>query len=94
MRVCTTFSIEGLEQRYGAAFTACIIAKYPTQVADWLINPMCRGIFAGDSKLLSLKSCFPLLYGYEQNHGSIIKGMLRGSDGKKRLYSASELFLL
>ena len=52
------------------------------QVAHWLINPMCRGIFAGDSKRLSLKSCFPLLHGYEQKHGSIIKGMLGGSDGK------------
>ena len=75
-------------------FTACIIAKYPTQVADWLINPMCRGIFAGNSKLLSLKSCFPLLYGYEQNHGSIIKGMLRGSDGKKDSPSSEHFLLL
>ncbi|XP_011405872.1 PREDICTED: protoporphyrinogen oxidase-like [Amphimedon queenslandica] len=59
-----------------------ISRRFGAEVAHWLINPMCRGIFAGDSKRLSLKSCFPLLHGYEQKHGSIIKGMLRGSDEK------------
>ena len=52
-----------------------------TQVADYLINPMCRGIYGGSSAELSIKSCFPQLFEYEKNHGSILRGMLLGKKG-------------
>ncbi len=37
---------------------------------------MCRGIFAGDIKKLSIKSCLPMVYNLEENSGSIVKGLL------------------
>lgn len=51
------------------------------QLADYLIDPLCRGVFAGDAKTLSLRSCFPLLYNYEKEHGSLVKGALRAKKG-------------
>ena len=48
------------------------------QIADYIIDPMCRGIFAGDIKKLSVKSCLPMVYNLEENSGSIVKGVLFG----------------
>ncbi len=45
---------------------------------EWLekiIDPMISGIYAGDTQSLSLKSCFPELQKWEQQSGSLIKGM-------------------
>ena len=36
---------------------------------------MCSGIFAGDIRELSMKSCFKPIWDIEQKHGSLIKGM-------------------
>ena len=40
------------------------------------MDPMCRGIFAGDIKKLSMKSCLPQVYNLEKESGSVVKGML------------------
>lgn len=40
------------------------------------MDPMCRGIFAGDIKKLSVKSCLPQVYNLEKESGSVVKGML------------------
>eukprot|EP01135_Chromosphaera_perkinsii_P000303 Nk52_evm72s62 gene=Nk52_evmTU72s62 len=44
-------------------------------VADNLVSAMMGGIFAGDSRKLSVRSCLPLLYELEKDHGSVVKGM-------------------
>ena len=55
--------------------TAC------SQVADYLVDPLCRGVFASSPKSLSLRSCFPLFHQYESKYGSVIMGLLRDSEG-------------
>ncbi len=52
------------------------------QVADYAADPLCRGIFAGDCRQLSMKSCFPDVFNYEQTYGSVIKGALRAPRGR------------
>ncbi len=42
-----------------------------------LIAPMVSGIFAGDPETMSLKSCFPKIYQLEQEHGGLIKAMVK-----------------
>nr|XP_020483733.2 LOW QUALITY PROTEIN: protoporphyrinogen oxidase-like [Labrus bergylta] len=49
------------------------------ELADIAIDSLCRGVFAGDCRKLSVRSCFPVLYNAEQRRGSIILGMLLGS---------------
>jgi oxygen-dependent protoporphyrinogen oxidase len=45
--------------------------------AEWtdrFIDPLVAGIYAGDIHRLSIQSCFPLFYEWEQKQGSLIKG--------------------
>jgi len=44
--------------------------------AERLVDPVISGIFAGDIRRLSLRSCFSSLYALEQEHGSLLKGFL------------------
>ena len=55
------------------------------QVAEYLSDPLCRGIYAGDARLLSLKSCFPPIYQYEHQHGSLVKGVMLSREGDGKL---------
>ena len=47
------------------------------QVADWLADPFCRGVFAGSSKELSISSAFFGLWQLEQVYGSLTMALLR-----------------
>lgn len=58
-----------------------VLSLVSFKVAEYLSDPLCRGIFAGDTRLLSLKSCFPPVYQYENQHGSIIKGVFLTKEG-------------
>uniref|UniRef100_A0A668UBP0 Protoporphyrinogen oxidase n=1 Tax=Oreochromis aureus TaxID=47969 RepID=A0A668UBP0_OREAU len=49
------------------------------ELADIAVDSLCRGVFAGDCRKLSVRSCFPVLYNAEQHRGSIVLGMLLGS---------------
>ncbi len=51
-------------------------------VADNLISAMIHGIFACDSRLLSVRMGLPLLWDAEKLRGSIVMGMLRGVKNK------------
>ncbi|CAG5117159.1 unnamed protein product [Candidula unifasciata] len=53
------------------------------EVADIAIDAMCRGIFAGDCRSLSVRACFPPLHEMEQKHGSLVAGLLFGSKSPK-----------
>ncbi|MBF0553632.1 MAG: protoporphyrinogen oxidase [Nitrospirae bacterium] len=53
------------------------IRRLGREAYETLIDPMASGIYAGDSTLLSLKSCFPKIYNLEAKYGGLIVGMLR-----------------
>lgn len=46
------------------------------QAADRLIAPMILGVYAGDARRLSLPASLPRLAALEEEHGSLIRGML------------------
>lgn len=48
-----------------------------------LIAPMVSGIFAGDPETMSLKSCFLKIYQLEQEHGGLLKAMLKLAKKKR-----------
>ncbi len=50
---------------------------------DYAINPFVAGVYAGDPKQLSLKHAMPQMHNLEQQYGSLIWGMLRGSRERK-----------
>lgn len=60
--------------------------RFSPLVAEKLLDPMASGIFGGDVKKLSIRSCFPMLFDLEKKHGSVVKGMLfGGSSGNDTL---------
>uniref|UniRef100_A0A2I2YKW5 Protoporphyrinogen oxidase n=1 Tax=Gorilla gorilla gorilla TaxID=9595 RepID=A0A2I2YKW5_GORGO len=49
------------------------------EVASLAMDSLCRGVFAGNSHELSIRSCFPSLFQAEQTHRSILLGLLLGA---------------
>lgn len=64
-----------------------ISRRLSTKIAESLFDPMVSGIYAGDIRKLSLRSCFPLLHDWEQEGGSLIKGAFKKG---KKLQASSE----
>ncbi|XP_040268472.1 protoporphyrinogen oxidase [Bufo bufo] len=54
--------------------------RFGKELADIVIDSLCRGVFAGDSRQLSVRSCFPFLYEAERNKRSVVLGMVSGGD--------------
>ena len=50
--------------------------RFGAEVFERLIEPLMTGIYAGDAEQLSIKATFPRFLEFEQQYGSIIKGML------------------
>lgn len=56
--------------------------RFGPEVASLAMDSLCRGVFAGNSRELSVRSCFPSLFQAEQSHRSVILGLLLGT-GKR-----------
>ncbi len=48
------------------------------EVFERLVEPLMAGIYAGDAEQMSLRATFPRFLEIEQQHGSLIRGMLAG----------------
>lgn len=62
------------------------------EVVEGLVDPFVSGIYAGDVVRLSARFCFPKLWGWEREAGSLVRGMLGarksgGSRARMRLIS-------
>ncbi|KAJ8287599.1 hypothetical protein COCON_G00002580 [Conger conger] len=51
------------------------------ELADLAVDCLCRGVFAGDCRALSVRSCFPPLFNLERARRSLFLGMLFGAGG-------------
>ncbi|MHC4390574.1 MAG: protoporphyrinogen oxidase [Planctomycetota bacterium] len=58
--------------------------RFGSRAARWLFDPLIKGIYAGDPGLLSIAAAFPLLAGFEREHGSVLRGAMRAR-GPRRL---------
>ncbi|XP_025842063.1 protoporphyrinogen oxidase isoform X2 [Vulpes vulpes] len=58
------------------------------EVASLAMDSLCRGVFAGNSRELSVRSCFPSLFQAEQSHRSVLLGLLLGAGHSPRPDSA------
>ena len=46
------------------------------EAAEMLVGSMVSGMFAGDSRALSLRACFPRMQQMEDQHGSLVRALL------------------
>ena len=63
------------------------------RIADNLASAMVHGIYAADSRRLSVRSAFPSLWDSEQSHGSVLLGSMFGkgkSEAEKRDWEVLE----
>ncbi|XP_047022332.1 protoporphyrinogen oxidase [Helicoverpa zea] len=51
--------------------------RFGKEIADYAIAPMICGICAGDAKEISVKFLMKTLFEYEQNHGGVVKGLMK-----------------
>lgn len=51
-----------------------VVRRFNQKTAERLFDPLIVGIYAGDMKKLSIKSCFPELKRYEEQYGSLTRG--------------------
>ncbi|KAM3825062.1 protoporphyrinogen oxidase isoform 1-T1 [Vipera latastei] len=52
-----------------------VARRFGQEIADIAVDSLCRGVFAGDCRALSVRSCFPALFLAEQKYGSVMLGM-------------------
>lgn len=66
--------------------------RYSKAFAETFIDPMLKGIFAGDARVLSMRAAFPKLKAWEEEHGSLLKGMLfsKKAPGLTGIYGLKE----
>ncbi|HSX11166.1 MAG TPA: protoporphyrinogen oxidase [Chlamydiales bacterium] len=57
--------------------------RFSPKIAETFFDPLTLGIYAGDIRKLSIRSCFPFLYNWERTKGSIIRALLFSKKGPK-----------
>lgn len=57
--------------------------RFGERVASRLVGAFVTGIFAGDPARLSVRSAFPRLVALEREHGSVVRGAMRGGMAKR-----------
>ena len=58
--------------------------RFGLEITNTFVDALTTGIYAGNVHDLSVKSCFPQFFKWEQQHGSLIKGALFGSFFSKK----------
>jgi protoporphyrinogen/coproporphyrinogen III oxidase len=59
--------------------------KFGHEILEYLVAPFVSGVYAGDPETLSLRAAFPSLEEWEQEYGSVVRGMIRSrASGKER----------
>ncbi|MBX7066237.1 MAG: protoporphyrinogen oxidase [Parachlamydiales bacterium] len=61
--------------------------RFSPKIADLFFDPLTLGIYAGDIHKLSIRSCFPALYNWEKDKGSVMKGLFSSPKKAKGLFT-------
>lgn len=60
------------------------VAKFGEEVADYALQPFVSGIYSGDPKKLLTHLTFPALLKYQNEYGSVIKGLVKNAGARKK----------
>jgi len=53
------------------------------ELLDYALDPFVSGVYAGDPERISISAAFPLMAGFERNHGGLIRGALKTAKERK-----------
>ncbi len=63
--------------------------RFSPRIAETLFDPLALGIYAGDIRKLSVRACFPTLFRWEREKGSLLRGLLTAPKTAKGLFTLS-----
>jgi oxygen-dependent protoporphyrinogen oxidase len=66
---------------------AFVTRRFNQELADYLLEPIISGIYAGNSKELLASITFPQLQKMEQEYGSVLKGFIKNPPKRRRTIS-------
>ena len=69
----------------GETIQAFVTRRFGVETADWLMDPVVSGVHAGDPSRLVMADCFPKIHALEQEHRSILLGLMRGPRAQRRI---------
>ena len=58
--------------------------RFGSEILDYAVNPFMAGIYAGDPEKLLINKTFPQLAALEQQHGSVLRGLMKAGKGAGR----------
>lgn len=58
--------------------------RFSKEIVDYALNPFVAGIYAGDPDQLLVAKAFPQLYNYEQQYGSVLRGLMKNKGIERR----------
>lgn len=58
--------------------------RFSKELTEYLVDPFTTGVYAGDTKQLLIKETFPAVHAFEQEYGSILKGVFKKGLGGRR----------
>ena len=58
--------------------------RFGPEIVDYAVNPFMAGIYAGDPEKLLIKKTFKQLPALEQQHGSVLRGLMQAGKGAGR----------
>lgn len=64
--------------------TDFFLRHFTDEVVQKLLTPFCRGIYGSSPDQLLIKSCFPELAKYQEQYGSVIRGLQKNKNLEKR----------
>lgn len=60
--------------------TSFVERRFGQEIADYLFDPVLSGIYAGDPRRLSVQEVLPFLPRWEQEYGSVTKGLMKNKE--------------
>ena len=61
-----------------------VTRRFGKKLAEDFFDPLVSGIYAGNIKKLSVRTCFPILYEWEKKYGSLLKGAFRNRGKREK----------
>lgn len=87
-RMGLEFAVPPGSPREDESLAGFLRRRFGAQAYERVLEPLMAGIYAGDAEQMSLRATFPRFFELEQQHGSIIRGMMAA---KKSALSAASL---
>ncbi|MDR1280138.1 MAG: protoporphyrinogen oxidase, partial [Opitutaceae bacterium] len=66
-----------------------VAQHFGRELADYAVDPLVSGIYAGDLQKLSARHAFPLLWELEQKYGSLIRGGIAAARARRAARTAA-----